>query len=170
MSRPVVVVMGSDSDLPIVRHCLDVLDEFGIGYDARILSAHRTPRACHEFAAGFDEAGYKIVIGAAGRAAHLSGVLASLTTRPVIAIPLESGSLQGIDAVYSNLQMPSGIPVATMAIGKAGAVNAAVLAAQILALGDEDLACRLADYKRAMAEKVLAKDAQLQQEFASKGG
>ncbi len=166
MSRPVIVLMGSDSDLPIVRNCLETLDRFAIGYDVRVLSAHRTPRQFHEFAATLDASGYQVILGAAGRAAHLAGVLASLTVKPVIAIPIESGSLQGIDALYSTLQMPSGIPVATMALGKAGAVNAGVFAAQVLALHDPALRQRLVTYKKELADQVIERDRQVQVEFA----
>ena len=167
MNAPVAVVMGSDSDLPIVRNCLETLDRFGIKYDVRVLSAHRTPRAFHEFAEGLDRSSYRLIIAAAGRAAHLAGVVASLTVRPVIAVPIESGALQGVDALYSTIQMPAGIPVATMAIGKAGARNAGVLAAQILALGEPALREKLLEYKEQMAEQVLERSRAVQAEFES---
>jgi 5-(carboxyamino)imidazole ribonucleotide mutase len=128
----VVVVCGSRSDLPALRGCFDVLDDYGIGWEASVISAHRQPEALHAF------------IGAAGLAAHLPGVLASLTARPVIGIPLDGGSLGGADALYAVVQMPPGVPVATVAIGGAGAKNAAHLAARILALSDEGLADRVA--------------------------
>ncbi|MBI4614420.1 MAG: 5-(carboxyamino)imidazole ribonucleotide mutase [Planctomycetes bacterium] len=170
MSAPVAVVMGSDSDLPVVRSCLETLDSLGVRYSVQVLSAHRTPKEFHRFAESLDESAVKVVIGFAGRAAHLAGVLASLTVRPVIAVPIESGTLQGVDALYSTLQMPSGVPVATMALGKAGAVNAAILAVQILALSDEGIHHRLFEHRRKMTDDVLEKNRRIQADFNSRGG
>ena len=139
----VAVVCGSRSDLPALRGCFDVLDEYGIAWEASVISAHRQPEALRAYVAEAEAAGVRVFIGAAGLAAHLPGVLASLTARPVIGIPLEGGSLGGADALYAVVQMPPGVPVATVAIGGAGAKNAAHLAARVLALSDPDLAARL---------------------------
>lgn len=155
---PVVLVMGSDSDLPKLESTLTTLEEFGIGCDVRVLSAHRTPDDVHEFATGLPEAGVRVVIAAAGGAAHLAGVLASLTTLPVIGIPIETSALKGLDSLLATVQMPAGVPVATVAIGSAGATNAALLAVQILALSDATLRDKLADYRKKMIEKVREKD------------
>jgi len=156
------VVMGSDSDLDIVRRCLDTLDRFEIPYEVRIISAHRTPDVAHEYSATAAGRGLKVLVAAAGMSAALAGVLASKTTLPVIGIPVNSGPLAGIDAALSTMQMPPGIPVACMSIGAAGATNAGILAAQILAVGDATMTQRLGAYKLAQAEKVAAKDAELQ--------
>ncbi len=165
-SCPVAVLMGSDSDFPVVKKALDILDRFGIGYDVRVLSAHRSPHAFHEFANSIENLGFDLVIGAAGRAAHLAGVLASFTTLPVIAIPIASGSLQGVDALYSTIQMPSGIPVATMAIGEAGAVNAGVFAAQILAMKDPSIREKLRAHREEMANKVSEKSEHIRNQIS----
>ncbi|HUF06459.1 MAG TPA: 5-(carboxyamino)imidazole ribonucleotide mutase [Candidatus Binatia bacterium] len=140
----VAVVCGSRSDLPALRGCFDVLDDYGIGWEASVISAHRQPEALHAYVTEAEASGVRLFIGAAGLAAHLPGVLASLTARPVIGIPLDGGSLGGADALYAVVQMPPGVPVATVAIGGAGAKNAAHLAARILALSDEGLADRVA--------------------------
>jgi phosphoribosylaminoimidazole carboxylase PurE protein len=137
--------------------CLEVLADLGIPFDLRILSAHRTPRECHEFAAGARGA-YSVVIAAAGGAAHLAGAIAAETTLPVIGVPLATSALGGKDALLSTVQMPPGVPVATVAVGEWGATNAAVLAAQILALSDKGLAARLSAWKEGLARKVLASD------------
>ena len=155
---PVVVVMGSDSDLPKLQGALDTLEAFGIGYDVRVLSAHRTPQDVHDFAVGAAERGARVLIAAAGGAAHLAGVIASLTTLPVIGVPIETSKLSGLDSLLSTVQMPAGVPVATVAIGSAGAINAALLAIQILALSDPKLTKKLLDYRAAQVEKVRAKD------------
>ena len=139
----VAVVCGSRSDLPALRGCFDVLDDYGIAWEASVISAHRQPEALHTYVAEAEAAGVRIFIGAAGLAAHLPGVLASLTAKPVIGVPLDGGSLGGADALYAVVQMPPGVPVATVAIGGAGAKNAGHLAARILALSDPDLATRL---------------------------
>jgi phosphoribosylaminoimidazole carboxylase PurE protein len=156
---PVAVVMGSDSDMTVMQSCVDTLKDFGIEPMVRIISAHRTPDAAAEFAQNAAENGIKVIIAAAGMAAHLAGALAARTTLPVIGVPLVSSSgLEGVDALLSTLQMPPGVPVATVAIGKAGAKNAAILAVQILALSDKTIARKLADFKKAQAQKTLEKD------------
>jgi 5-(carboxyamino)imidazole ribonucleotide mutase len=163
MSKPfVAVLMGSDSDLPVLELTLDVLDRVGIPCEVKITSAHRTPAATHSYVKDADARGCGVFIAAAGLAAHLAGTVAGLTLRPVIGIPLDAGPLQGMDALLSTVQMPAGIPVATVAIGKAGAKNAGYLAAQILALSDPDLARRLREEREENARGVLAKDADLQ--------
>lgn len=152
----VSIVMGSKSDLEVMKNCMDMLQDFGVGYEVRILSAHRTPVESHAYAEGLQERGIKVVIAAAGGAAHLAGVIAGTTTLPVIGVPIETKALGGMDSLLSIVQMPKGIPVATVAIGKAGAANAAILATQILALNDESLAQTMVAYKKEMATKVLA--------------
>ena len=161
--KKVGIVMGSDSDLPILRKAMDTLDSLGIPFEAHVYSAHRTPEQARDFALHARENGFGAIIAAAGMAAHLAGAIAANTTIPVIGIPCKSTNLDGIDALLSTVQMPSGIPVATVAIN--GAVNAALLAAQIIAVSDEALAAKL-DAKRASdAAKVLEKDAALQLEL-----
>ncbi|MDF9825617.1 5-(carboxyamino)imidazole ribonucleotide mutase [Breznakia sp. PF5-3] len=152
----VSIVMGSKSDLGVMENCMDMLKEFEIGYEVRILSAHRTPVESHEYAVGLRERGIKVVIAAAGGAAHLAGVIAGTTTLPVIGVPIETKALGGMDSLLSIVQMPKGIPVATVAIGKAGAANAAILAAQILGVSDHVMAEKMSEYKKTMASKVLA--------------
>lgn len=162
--KKVGIVMGSDSDLPILRKAMDTLDSLGIPFEAHVYSAHRTPEQARDFALQARQNGFGAIVAAAGMAAHLAGAIAANTTIPVIGIPCKSSNLDGIDALLSTVQMPSGIPVATVAIN--GAVNAALLAAQIIAVSDEALAARL-DTKRADdAAKVLEKDAALQAELA----
>ncbi len=161
--KKVGIVMGSDSDLPILRKAMDTLDELGISYEAHVYSAHRTPEQARQFALHARENGFGALIAAAGMAAHLAGAIAANSTLPVIGIPCKSTTLDGIDALLSTVQMPSGIPVATVAIN--GGVNAALLAAQILAVSDEALAARLDAKRAADSEKVLAKDAALQLEL-----
>ncbi|HSQ08520.1 MAG TPA: 5-(carboxyamino)imidazole ribonucleotide mutase [Chromatiaceae bacterium] len=163
MSQPfVAVLMGSDSDLPVLESTLDVLDRLGIACEVKITSAHRTPAATHTYVKDADARGCGVFIAAAGLAAHLAGTVAGLTLKPVIGIPLDAGPLNGMDSLLSTVQMPAGIPVATVAIGKAGAKNAGYLAAQILALADPELARRLWDEREDNARSVLAKDADLQ--------
>jgi phosphoribosylaminoimidazole carboxylase PurE protein len=158
----IAVVMGSDSDMDVMQSCIDTLGEFGVKPVVRILSAHRTPEAAAEFAKNAAKDGVKVIIAAAGMAAHLAGALAAKTTLPVIGVPLISSSgLEGIDAFLSTAQMPPGVPVATVAVGKAGAKNAAILAIQILALSDKGLAEKLAEFKRQQAKKVIEKDSAL---------
>jgi len=159
---PVAVVMGSDSDMDVMKSCIKQLEEFGIKAEVRILSAHRTPDIVAEFADKAAENGIKVIIAAAGMAAHLAGSLAARTNLPVIGVPMEaSKGLGGMDALLSTVQMPPGVPVGTVAIGKAGAKNAAVLAVQILALSDEDLAKKLADFKKELRKKVIEKDSKV---------
>jgi phosphoribosylaminoimidazole carboxylase PurE protein len=158
----VAVIMGSDSDLAIMQTCIDTLKEFGIKPFVRIISAHRTPKAAAQFAAGAAKSGIKVIIAAAGMAAHLAGAIAAQTTLPVIGVPLAAKEgLGGLDALLSTVQMPGGVPVATVAIGKAGAKNAAVLAVQILALSDKSLAGKLARLKAGQAKEVAKKNAAL---------
>lgn len=162
-SKPVVgVVMGSDSDVETMQKCADQLATFGIACEMRILSAHRTPQAAHEYAASAAQRGLKVIVAGAGMSAALAGAMAASTTLPVIGVPIGSGPLKGVDAAVSTLQMPPGVPVACMSIGAAGATNAAILAAEILALGDPDLAGRLQQFKQTQAEAVTQKDARLQ--------
>jgi 5-(carboxyamino)imidazole ribonucleotide mutase len=148
--------MGSTSDLETVSGCLATLDELGVPYEVHVLSAHRTPDAVSTYAAGASSRGIRVLIGAAGGAAHLAGALASRTTLPVIGIPMETRPLGGLDSLLSTVQMPAGVPVATMAIGSSGATNAALFAASILALGAPAIAAALLSYRARRAEKVLA--------------
>lgn len=159
--KKIGIVMGSDSDLPIIRKATDTLSTLGIPYEVHIYSAHRTPKQARDFAAAAREEGFGAIIAAAGMAAHLAGAIAANTTLPVIGIPCKSSNLDGMDALLSTVQMPSGIPVATVAIN--GGVNAALLCAQILAVEDKELAQKLDAKRRADAEAVLAKDAALQE-------
>jgi phosphoribosylaminoimidazole carboxylase PurE protein len=152
------VIMGSDSDLPVMRRCLETLESFGIGYEVRIISAHRTPQIAHEYATTAAARGLKVLIAAAGMSAALGGVLAAGTTLPVIGVPMASGPLAGVDAALSTIQMPPGVPVACMAIDQAGATNAGIFAAQILAVADEAIAARLVEFKKDQARKVVEKD------------
>ena len=158
------VVMGSDSDLPVVKSCLDKLKDFGISYEVRIISAHRTPDIAHQYAQSARDRGLKVIVAAAGMSAALGGVLAANSTLPVIGIPMASGPLVGVDAALSTMQMPPGIPVGCMAIGKAGAVNAAIFAAEILGSSDPDMAEKLSQYKEQMAAKVCQKDQSIQED------
>lgn len=161
----VAILMGSDSDLPKVQAAIDVLKKLDIPVEVKVHSAHRTPDATHSFVKDADKRGVAAFIACAGMAAHLAGVVASLTVKPVIGVPIDAGPLNGMDALLSTAQMPGGIPVATVAIGKAGAKNAGYLAAQIIALGDKELADRLRMERQANAEAILAKDAALQQQL-----
>ncbi len=162
MKVTVGIVMGSASDLPVMEWVGKVLDDLGIGWEMRILSAHRTPDEVHDYATTASDRGLKVLIAGAGMSAALSGVLAGTCNLPVIGVPLGASLASGMDAVYATLQMPPGIPVAAMAIGKAGAKNAAWMAARILAVGDSEVAIRLAGAREAMRQKVLASDAELQ--------
>ena len=157
------IVMGSDSDLPVMQGCVEQLRKFGLSCEITVASAHRSPERAVTYAATARERGLKVIIAAAGMAAHLGGVLAAHTTLPVIGVPIDSSSLNGLDALLSTVQMPPGVPVATMGIGKAGAKNAAILAAQILAVSDEKLARRLEEFKAEMAAQVEEKARQLSQ-------
>ena len=162
-AKPIVgVVMGSDSDLECMRRCIDQLKALGIACEVRVISAHRTPDAAHEYSATAADRGLKVIIAAAGMSAALSGVLASKTTLPVIGVPMAAGPLVGVDAALSTMQMPPGVPVACMSIGGAGATNAAIFAAEILAVADADLSARLAQFKTDQAQKVAQKDAAVQ--------
>lgn len=160
--KKVAVVMGSDSDFPVVSGAIKKLKSFGIPVEVHVISAHRTPQAAMEFSARAAENGIGVIIAAAGMAAHLAGVLAACTTLPVIGIPMKSAALEGMDALLATVQMPSGIPVATVAVN--GAENAAILAVEILALGDETLAARLSEMKQQLRDKVAAKDRAIQAE------
>jgi 5-(carboxyamino)imidazole ribonucleotide mutase len=161
----VAVLMGSDSDLPVMETAISTLRELGIRVEAKVTSAHRTPVATHDYVKDAESRGCAVFIAAAGMAAHLAGAVAANTLRPVIGVPI-ANSLEGLDALLSTVQMPGGIPVATVAIGKAGAKNAAYLAAQMLALSDPELARRLVDDRAAAAAAVAAKDAALQEKLA----
>jgi phosphoribosylaminoimidazole carboxylase PurE protein len=161
----VAIVMGSKSDWPVLEHTVETLKKFGIESTVRIMSAHRTPHEAAEFAENAAQNGIKIIIGAAGGAAHLAGVLAGHTTLPVIGIPVKGWALDGMDSLLATVQMPKGVPVATVAIGKAGAINAAVLSAQILALSNPELQEKLKKFKQTMAEEVRQADAELQAEL-----
>jgi phosphoribosylaminoimidazole carboxylase PurE protein len=157
--KNVAVVMGSDSDMPVMKACIDKLKDFGIEPIVRIISAHRTPDIAVEFAEAAAKNGIKVIIAAAGMAAHLAGAIAARTALPIIGVPLAADqSPAGIDALLSTVQMPPGIPVASMAIGKAGAINAAVFAVEILALSDEKIAAKLTDFRKAQRQKVIEKD------------
>ncbi len=167
MSQPfVAVLMGSDSDLPVLQSTFDVLKALEIPFEARITSAHRTPAVTHDYVTDADSRGCSVFIAAAGLAAHLAGAVSAATLKPVIGIPLDAGPLQGMDSLLSTVQMPGGIPVATVAVGKAGAKNAAYLAAQILSLSDPELAQRIRTEREANAQGVIAKDAALQADLA----
>lgn len=151
---PVAIIMGSRSDWPVLRAAAEVLDELGVGHAARVVSAHRTPDRMYAFAGGAKAAGFKVIIAGAGGAAHLPGMTAALTDLPVLGVPVEATPLNGLDALLSIVQMPAGVPVATLAVGEAGARNAGLLAAQILALSDAHLAGRLAAWRAARTEAV----------------
>ena len=161
--KKVAIIMGSDSDLPVMRGCMEKLEGFGIPYEAHIMSAHRTPEISHEFSVNAEKEGFGVIIAAAGKAAHLAGVMAAGTILPVIGVPMKSSTLDGMDSLLSTVQMPSGIPVATVAID--GAANAAILAAEMLALSDADLADKLHKMKNDMSEGVQKKDVALQIEI-----
>ncbi len=160
------IVMGSDTDFPIMMESGKTLAKFGIAYEMEVLSAHRTPERAHEFSKTAASRGLKVIIAAAGAAAHLAGVMAASTTLPVIGVPLGTSALNGMDALLATVQMPGGIPVATMAIDKAGAVNAAIFAAEILALSDPEIARKLAAHKEDMARGVAEKNARMQKQLA----
>lgn len=163
MSKKVAIIMGSDSDLPVVKGAVDKLKEFSVPYEVHVMSAHRTPDAAADFSKNAEKNGFGVIISAAGMAAHLGGVLAAHTILPVIGIPIKSSTFDGLDALLATVQMPSGIPVATVAIN--GAANAAILAIQMLALSDKELADKLSEMKVKMAEAVMAKDAKISAEI-----
>lgn len=163
MSFPqVLIVMGSDSDLPVMQEAADILGRFGVPWEMRISSAHRSPVRTMALASEAAGRGIRIIIAGAGMAAHLAGVIASKTILPVIGVPMPGGALNGVDALYATVQMPAGIPVASMAIGKSGARNAGLFAIQVLALADEGLAEALRGYRREMEQELESKDADLQ--------
>ncbi len=158
MAKPLVsIVMGSDSDLDIMKEAAAVLTELGVPSEMTIASAHRTPKRTAELAKNAERRGIKVIIAGAGMAAHLAGVIASETTLPVVGVPIDAGPLKGLDALLSTVQMPGGVPVASMAIGKAGAKNAGIFAAQIIATKDAKVRARLKRYKKAQERKVIAK-------------
>lgn len=161
--KKIGIMMGSDSDLPVVKKAMDMLDSFGVPYEVHIYSAHRTPVQAKEFSENARANGFGAIICAAGMAAHLAGAVAANTTLPVIGIPMKSGAMDGVDALYSTVMMPTGIPVATVAID--GAANAALLAIEMLAIGDETLAQKLNDKRKADTEKVLEKNAKAEAEW-----
>jgi 5-(carboxyamino)imidazole ribonucleotide mutase len=158
------ILMGSDSDLEVMREAEKRLDSFGIAYETHIMSAHRTPERAAQYAASAEQRGLHAIICGAGAAAHLAGAIAANTTLPVIGIPIDSSSLKGLDALLATVQMPAGIPVATMAIGKAGAANAGIFAAQIVARTDKAIADKLSQFKKDMAAGVEERDRKLQSE------
>ena len=162
------ILMGSDSDLPMMSEAGKTLDKFGIAFEMQVMSAHRTPARAHEYATSAQKRGLKILIAAAGAAAHLAGVIAANTTLPVIGVPMGTSSLNGLDALLSTVQMPGGIPVATMAIDKAGAMNAAIFAAEILGLSDPAIAQKLVEHKAELARTVEEKNARLQEQLAAR--
>ncbi len=163
----VAIVMGSKTDWPVMEYTRNTLTEFGIESTVKVMSAHRTPHEACEFAESAQKNGYKVIIGAAGGAAHLCGVLAGHTILPVVGVPVKGWALDGMDSLLSTVQMPKGVPVATVAIGKAGAINAGILAVQMMAIGDAALRRKLVTYKKTMAKQVLKADAELQQELNS---
>lgn len=154
VTPPVAIIMGSQSDWPIMRAVAAVLDELGVLYDARIVSAHRTPERLYAFAKSARDLGFKVIVAGAGGAAHLPGMTAALTTLPVLGVPISTTALHGRDSLYSIVQMPAGIPVGTLAIGEPGAINAGLMAAQILALGDPDLTARVDVWRANRTAKV----------------
>ena len=159
----VAVMMGSDSDFPVMKSALDVLDAFGVRYEVRVSSAHRTPAATRDYVLDAEDRGCAVFIAAAGMAAHLAGAVAALTVRPVIGVPVDAGPLRGEDALLSTVQMPGGIPVATVAIGKAGAKNAGYLAVQMLAIAEEGFASELGAERERNAAEILRKNDALQE-------
>jgi 5-(carboxyamino)imidazole ribonucleotide mutase len=159
----VAIVLGSDSDFPVVERCINILKKFGVEVEARVLSAHRTPHIAIEYAMAAEANGIEVIIGAAGKAAHLPGVIAGVTTLPVIGIPIKSSTMDGLDSLLSIVQMPSGIPVATVAID--GAENAGLLAVQMLSIKYPELRIKMKQYKKDMADAVLEKDAMVQSRY-----
>ena len=159
LSPSVAIIMGSQSDWPVMKAAAAILDELGVGYDARIVSAHRTPERLYAFARSARDAGFKVIVAGAGGAAHLPGMTAAMTTLPVLGVPISTTALHGRDSLYSIVQMPSGVPVGTLAIGEPGAANAGLLAAQILALGDAALAARIEAWRAERTSKVAERPA-----------
>ena len=164
--KKIAIIMGSDSDLPVLEGAIKTLNQFDVSCEVRVLSAHRTPIEAADFARSAREKGFGAIIAAAGKAAHLAGAMAAGTTLPVIGIPVKSSTLDGLDALLSTVQMPSGMPVATVAID--GAANAALLAIQILAVTDEGLAAKLEAFRKENSEKVLAKDKKISEQYSTK--
>jgi 5-(carboxyamino)imidazole ribonucleotide mutase len=162
----VAVLMGSDSDLPVMQGTLDILDKLGVAYEVRITSAHRTPAQTKEYVEDADARGCAVFVAGAGMAAHLAGAVAAHTVKPVLGVPIGGSALMGMDALLATVQMPSGIPVGTVAIGNAGAKNAGYLAAQIMSTADTELATRLKEERQASADKVIEKNEQLQESLA----
>ena len=160
-SIDVAIIMGSDSDLPVVEAIFPILDSFGVKFTKNVMSAHRTPHDVMELIRNSEKNGCKVFIAAAGMAAHLAGAVAAHSIKPVIGIPIESGGMGGIDSLLSTAMMPPGVPVATVAVGKSGSKNSAILAVQILATADEELSKKLKDYKKNMRDEVLEKDKNL---------
>lgn len=168
-SKPLVgIIMGSDTDYPVMSEAAKMLDKFGIPHEIEVISAHRSPARTHEYATTAIERGLKTIIVAAGGAAHLAGVVAALTTLPVVAVPMATTVLNGIDSLLSSVQMPAGVPVAAMSIDKPGAINAAIYAAEILATSDESLRQRLISYKAELERSVAEKSARVKQQSAGK--
>lgn len=161
--KKIGIIMGSDSDLPVVEKAMTTLDEFGVPYEVHVFSAHRTPVEAKEFSANARKNGFGAIIAAAGKAAHLAGAIAANTTLPVIGIPVKSSTLDGLDALLSTVQMPAGIPVATVAID--GAANAALLAVQILSVSDDEVAAKLDAQRKSASENVLKKNADIEKRF-----
>ena len=167
MKPSVAVIMGSDSDLPIMLETVKILEKFGVGCEVEVSSAHRSPARTAEFARTARERGLKVIIAGAGAAAHLAGVIAAETTLPVIGVPIDSSPLKGLDSLLATVQMPPGVPVATMAIGKSGATNAALFALQILATADETLADGMEEHKKKLADGVAEKNRRAQEQLKS---
>ena len=165
MTLSVAIIMGSDSDLPIMLEALKVLEAFGVGYEVGVSSAHRSPARTSAFAREAKGRGLRVIIAGAGSAAHLAGVIAAETTLPVIGVPIDSSPLKGFDSLLATVQMPPGVPVATMAVGRAGATNAALFAVQILATADEGLATQMVEHKEKLAQGVADKNLRVQQEL-----
>jgi len=153
-AKPIAIIMGSQSDWATLKHAAETLDALALGYEAKIVSAHRTPDRLYTFAKGAKAAGFKVIIAGAGGAAHLPGMTASLTTLPVFGVPIESKAVSGLDSLYSIVQMPPGVPVGTLAIGKPGAINAALMAASVLALSDPQLSERLEVWRKRQTDAV----------------
>jgi 5-(carboxyamino)imidazole ribonucleotide mutase len=164
----VAVLMGSDSDLPVMQNALDTLKKLQIPFEVRVTSAHRTPKETHDYVSDADKRGCAVFVCAAGLAAHLAGAVSAITVKPVVGVPLDAGPLKGMDSLLSTVQMPGGIPVACVAIGSAGAKNAAYLAAQMIALSDATLAARLKQERADNAKAILAKNAALQEQLQAK--
>jgi 5-(carboxyamino)imidazole ribonucleotide mutase len=167
--KPLIgILMGSDTDLPVMSESAKMLEKFGIPYEIEVTSAHRSPARTHEYATTAGARGLKVLIVAAGGAAHLAGVIAAVTTLPIIAVPMATTVLSGIDSLLSTVQMPAGVPVAAMAIDKPGAINAAIFAAEIIATFDAEIGRRLAAYKEELAKSVAEKSARVKQQYAGK--